>query len=228
MNSESQTKKRKPGFQRRPRLRGLAERNALVEQWSGLPAHVVRSRRGYPAVRRIGGVAEAVSAGMLGLIDAAELWDPAQGTPFPVYAFASIWGTIKRESYGAGVIRVPYWAACGGTRRYPLSPALAACVEQALACRGFPAHPRGARWEPAAPEEDLAGRLALLDLLETALSLLPARQRLVVDLRYCDGLTHEQIAPALGVTRQRVHQLEVLALGRLRRFLSRKGSGYSH
>lgn len=67
---------------------------------------------------------------------------------------------------------------------------------------------------PAGVEVDTRDRIA------AALRALHPRQRLAVELRL-RGLTTEEAAPHLGVTRQRVHQLQQAALGRLRRSLSR-------
>lgn len=73
-------------------VRSIAKRNALVEQWAGLPSHVaqrvLRGRSG--ALPGHIGFADLVGIGQLALIRAAELWMPGRGSSFATYAFKSI------------------------------------------------------------------------------------------------------------------------------------------
>jgi RNA polymerase primary sigma factor len=63
--------------------------------------------------------------------------------------------------------------------------------------------------------------LVLHDTLEALLDELPARQRRIVELRFglCDGnaRTLREVSEVIGLTRERVRQVEVLALKRLRK-----------
>lgn len=61
-------------------------------------------------------------------------------------------------------------------------------------------------------------------LLSDALNLLPAREQEVVRRRFYteDSETLEQIADSFGITRERVRQIEVKALARLRKILGRR------
>jgi RNA polymerase sigma factor (sigma-70 family) len=52
--------------------------------------------------------------------------------------------------------------------------------------------------------------------LWAAVERLPAKQRAIVLLRFRDGLTLAEAGRALGLSRTRVHELERLALSRLR------------
>ncbi|MGE0744080.1 MAG: sigma-70 family RNA polymerase sigma factor [Rhodospirillales bacterium] len=75
------------------------------------------------------------------------------------------------------------------------------------------------------PEEEAAAaqeRHILQRLLPRALALLPPRERLIIERRFFAdrGATREGIGAELGVSKERVRQLEQRALGELRRLLA--------
>jgi len=75
------------------------------------------------------------------------------------------------------------------------------------------------------PEDEAAAaqeRHILHRLLPRALALLPPRERLIIERRFCAdrGATREGIGAELGVSKERVRQLEQRALGQLRRLLA--------
>jgi DNA-directed RNA polymerase specialized sigma24 family protein len=82
------------------------------------------------------------------------------------------------------------------------------------------------RWphDPPPRPDDLYERKREVEVLDTALALLPERRRAALDL-WLDGKTLEQSAAALGVTRERVRQMEHRAFRDLSecRFLVRHG-----
>ena len=73
--------------------------------------------------------------------------------------------------------------------------------------------------ETPPPEETATGNL-LREQLETALSALPAREVRILRLRFglSDGKRHtlREVGDKMGVTRERVRQIEAQALRRLR------------
>ena len=79
------------------------------------------------------------------------------------------------------------------------------------------------RWEPADradhPEDALLRR-ERDDRLHAALSTLPDRQRLILQLRFEEAMSHREIAAALGLTPRKVGELCRGALQRLRQTLS--------
>lgn len=54
-------------------------------------------------------------------------------------------------------------------------------------------------------------------LIADALSKLPKRQRQIIQLRYTEELTFEECGNRLGISKERVRQLEAIALRKLRR-----------
>lgn len=65
----------------------------------------------------------------------------------------------------------------------------------------------------AAPERD--------DTLDPYLKFLDARQRRVLEMRFALGLTMDEAGAVLGVTKERVRQLEARALAKLRAVIGR-------
>jgi RNA polymerase sigma factor (sigma-70 family) len=73
------------------------------------------------------------------------------------------------------------------------------------------------RLEPAAPEADRAGEIAVRGALATALAELPAKQRIALALRYVHDLSDAEIAAALRCSTGNVHSLLSRGRGTLRR-----------
>jgi RNA polymerase sigma factor (sigma-70 family) len=69
---------------------------------------------------------------------------------------------------------------------------------------------------PPAQETDL-GNKELRDALDRALETLPPAQECVLRARFFEDLTLEEVAGRLGVTRERIRQIEITGLQRLRR-----------
>ena len=63
------------------------------------------------------------------------------------------------------------------------------------------------------------------NLVRQSVQRLPARGREIVLLRYFSGLTHEQIAAALGISAQAVHSRLARAKRKMADFLKRNGVG---
>jgi RNA polymerase sigma-70 factor, ECF subfamily len=63
------------------------------------------------------------------------------------------------------------------------------------------------------------------NLVRQSMQRLPASAREIVALRYFSGLTHEQIAAALGISAQAVHSRLCRARRKMADFLSRNGVG---
>ncbi len=81
--------------------------------------------------------------------------------------------------------------------------------------------------ESANPENGFVSSLADQDLIEHLLSKLKHREREVIKMRYGIGyekeLTLSEIGKRMNVTRERIRQLEMIALARLKRLYNRMG-----
>ncbi len=129
---------------------------------------------------------------LLGLVEAGRAYDPGRGVPFAgfagqVIAFRLL-AAVRRER--ARVLTAP------------LNPEDADGNE---------------RERPEAAVETDPGAEVLARQLRAAVAALPARERNVVVLRFWRGATLDQVAEVLGLSRQRVAQVEAQALRRLRK-----------
>jgi RNA polymerase nonessential primary-like sigma factor len=208
--------------------RSIAERNALVEQWIGLASFVARRI----SVSRLT-PDEMLRAGEDGLLRAAELWDETRGVRFNTYAYRCIHHAIWKANRMALLIHVPEnmqrvgklcpgWAA---TRERHGEAARRAMRVGRLRCEPKAQPPGGNEdeWgvrEPASPEplRDDVDADDLADL-EAAMAKLTEKQRDVLRMRVWQEMTLAQTGEAMGLTRERVRQIQKEAVKRLRELM---------
>ena len=94
---------RKKGRQKRPAIRSVEARNALVEQYMPFALYQANNY----LYRSHLALADVKSAAMLGLIRAAELWDESRNVKFTTYSAWWIRQEINRAISGGALIRVP-------------------------------------------------------------------------------------------------------------------------
>ncbi|CDH44530.1 RNA polymerase sigma factor FliA [Candidatus Contendibacter odensensis] len=191
-------------------------------------------------------VDDLIQAGMLGLLDAAQRYDPAQGAAFATFAEPRIRGAMLDE------IRKGDWTPRSVHRKARQVSAAIHAVETAT---GHEAHDtevakhlgltlaeyhdtlrdlRGQKLlsldesspdgtheveqipAPDGDPSDLVNREYLLKQLAGAIDHLPERERLVLSLYYNEELHLKEIGAVLGVSESRVSQLHSQALARLR------------
>jgi len=73
------------------------------------------------------------------------------------------------------------------------------------------------------PQEELLQQKEVAALIQTALSTLPAKQREAFLLSRTNGLTHDQIAVTMQLSKKTVANLITLALNHIRDYLNKKG-----
>ncbi len=201
---------------------GLVGRVAKAFGWTGLPQQ------------------ERFDAGMLGLVQAAQAYDPARGASFSTAAYPWIEGAIQEtfRQFG-GPVRVSSGKKAQLIRsrlRDAISPDLAALaaelkverryVEAVYARMGT----RGDRViderlqladEGAEAADEQLGRGAQVDKLRAAVGRLPSyRDQQIVKLRFLGDkkMPRAAIGRRMHLTGERVRQLEKLALEKLKRF----------
>ena len=213
--------------------------------------------RGAPQVKRIAyhllarlpasvQVDDLIQAGLLGLLEAARRYDPAQGANFSTFAEPRIRGAMLDE------IRKGDWVPRSVHRKAREVSAAIRAVETATGCEARDreiaeqmglslaeyystlSSLRGQKLlslddagtgdeseaqripAPDSDPSETTSREHLCKLLARAIDLLPERERLVLSLYYDEELHLKEIGAVLGVSESRVSQLHSQALARLR------------
>lgn len=165
------------------------------------------SRRYAPNPRERGTVIDwddIGQAGFLALLDAVNAYDPASGNRFTSYLRFSV---LRQMGFLFGWRRKPPFVSS-------LDEPIAGEDEE-LTLEGIIPDPQAAQAFEDAEEGIYLGELR--EAISGALGRLPEREAEIVRRRQLGGETLETAAAAIGVTRERVRQIEAKALGKLRR-----------
>ena len=183
--------------------------------------------------------------GCLGFLKAVEGFDLEYGTQFSTYAVPKISGEIRRFLRDDGAVKVSRsikeQAATIKTSRSQLTaklgrePTLTELSEQtgfsleeiALAETATAAtesiHAEsgddGFTLENVLTDTESEDKMVERIYLRQAIEKLPEQERMVVQLRYFHGLTHERVAKVLSVSQVQVSRIEKRALGNLKKLL---------
>lgn len=174
-------------------------RCALIERYAELATRIARNVRAPAGVL---GPDDLESAGLLGLIDAVDRFQPDRGVPFEAYAALRIRGAILDELRRADE---------RGRGHGDLSPSVS--LDRLLA-RGYAAFVAPDEIEGRYDDEDLLMRV------EAALKCLPPRQRELLARYYGEELTLREAGVRMGISEARACQLHGRAIHNLRRELA--------
>jgi RNA polymerase primary sigma factor len=187
----------------------------LVSRNQGFVIVVARRYRGFGIP-----LEDLINAGNMGLVEAARRFDPSRGAQFVTYAVwwirKMICEAVSRE---AVIVFVPSYQRRLARRVAGADEPLRRIREIRLDETGDRGD-RGPRRElrTTEPDPEHAAMLSQnIERLRAALAVLPRRERLVLQHRYgLDGATElslHEIGRTLGVSRERVRQIEQGALG---------------
>ena len=222
---------------------GASERQAsLVHQYLPLVQHTVAAVAA--RVPRHVCWDDLVSAGMLGLAEAARSFDPDRGVPFEAFASARIRGALLDElrSMDWATRSVRTKARLVEERSNVLSAQLRRTATRSEVAADLGLEPREVQGivddvrravvlhydalgdddgpvflpSPAARPEEVVLARERLEFLRLAVDALPERMRIVVRGYFFDERLMKDIAEELGVTESRVSQLRAEALVLLR------------
>jgi RNA polymerase sigma factor (sigma-70 family) len=200
-----------------PPLRSVEERNALVLKWRPLVSHVYRClRKNCLLVRRLG-YEDALSAGTLGLINAAALWDESRGVSFKTYAFYA----IRRDMMKAGEltfqIYVPGYVFTSPAADEALKRQGARCHRRAVNVRRSE-HEDGSLVDLVVPCSQHAqdAHMDRRELVKKLMAVLPKKHRVVIRMMFYRGLTPLQIGRKFGCSRQRIDQIYRQAINQMK------------
>lgn len=183
------------------------------------------------------------SAGLMGLIDAAEKYDPSRAVRFSTYAEIRVRGAMldylrslswapRALHRSARQIRLARAAIEQKTCREATASELAEQMGLSLEeCQRVLLQVSGAElldYESALSASKVGGdpaaeleRKEKLQIIWRAVELLPERQRLVLWLYYVEELTMKEVGAVLGVNESRASQLHSKAIAALRHQVER-------
>lgn len=214
------------------------ERNRLVENNLGLVHSCANKFRGRGAEYD-----DLFQAGCVGLVKAADNFDPERGFSFSTYAVPVILGEIKRIFRDGGAVKIgraiKEKSRLASKKKDELSiilgreptvselsellgtePAETAMLINAtlpvLSLEPTEDNETGIEIPVSSPEDEISDLLALRQVL----SELDERDRKIIELRYYKGLTQTATANELGMTQVQVSRREKVILGFLRKNLT--------
>ena len=188
------------------------DQSRMLEQNIRLAAsYVAEWRRRLPSLRRMP-YDDVLQQAALGLAEAIQRYDPSKSR-------LSTYSRFHMRSALQNLLRYRT------TVTAPLSSQLAEeSQRKASVARTPPAGDSALRSLVAPCSEDHAASLAEQDALEVALAELPGRLRYIVRMRFWKGATLREIGEQLGVSRNRVAQLEERALRLMRESLGKEAA----
>ena len=149
--------------------------------------------------RSLSSVMDAVQEGTIGLIEAAERYNPTRNVAFSLYAVHRVRGRILNFLRREGQVDLP----CLEVQTDAAETAKELLVDEC----------------PSVAE--VAEHHALVGVLGAAMERLPARERLVLEGVTIGGAHAQTMADALGVTPAHIYRLQQSGIRRVRGMLSR-------
>lgn len=210
---------------------------SLVEATLWLVARVARGlRRRYPDADED----ELRSAGLEALAEAARTYDPAKSDSFACYSWAHVYGAMADElraatswNHGAAAVARQLGIDLARSLRDESDPFTDAPsdLEQrigqagddivAAVVLGLDSNPLGRLGEEGFVEREDYRRASAA--LKRELSLLPERDRRLIELRYQHRLGLKEVAAAMGYTKSTAGRRCAAVLERLRKALAKQG-----
>jgi RNA polymerase sigma factor FliA len=226
----------------------IAERTALIQSHLPLVRRIASQlASSFPALLEY---EDLIAFGNMGLVEAASKWDAGRGVAFAAFASQRIRGAMidamrrvdplgrtsrtrlkeieaEKSRMSMELGRDPSQQEVAdsiGITGDQYRSAQAAGSVRVLSIDALVRTQDGPQWEPEDPyaedPEEAAIRASQILELRRELQFLPERLKLVLSLRYVEGLKYSEIAEVLGVSASRVSQLEAHALQRLRQKLA--------
>lgn len=181
--------------------------DALIRSYCGLIRHTLQKAvRGFDRDR----YEEYVQVAMIAALNAIRRFDVARGNRPSTMIVKYIRIAVLRFRISDGVVRVPESAFKKASTRPQAIKA-----REGLSAIDFDI--------PVAEcvEHELPGPKELSELRKALDTLLP-RSKFVICRRFIDGRTLDQVGAEIGVTRERVRQIETVALQKVRAELKRR------
>lgn len=202
-----------------------SERDALARQF--VPMVFGIARKWYPRLQRIASLEDVFQTAFCGLLKAIDGFVPNGEASFFTYAYKSAWGHMYSEiNLRSRLVRIPahFVTEAFKCNADPLDEKWNDAVRAAalaLNIGGLPVGENGEQLDPASldgPDYEAEPALA------KALNELDDRKRIIL-LKRAEGEKITAVADLLGVSKQRIRQLQEKALVTVRRYLREDADG---
>lgn len=194
-----------------------AERDIIIAQFIYLPLCIANKFKTRNSSLDLD---DLVGAGQVGLLLGAERYKPNPKASLLSYLYTSIKFRIAREAkqQRSRIIHIPNGAYIREGAEYAEAVTRAISTPISLQARNY----NGLLITDVPTRETAQSILCSDDVvaLEQYLDRLPERERQVLQWRYWEYRTLQEVGNELGVTRERVRQLEIQAVERLRKWMT--------
>lgn len=168
-----------------------------------------------PGGAKLGSVDDCVSVASIGLMKAIDFFNPSHGAKFITYAVRTIRLTLSRISDDMGLIRVPTHVAADyrlGRKKGDYRHAYAKRAGNITSLEEWS--------ERAIPEREPANEMPEeWERTRDAIRFLDPKSRDILKGRFFRGETLREIGERLGVSKERIQQLQAEAIRKLRAML---------
>lgn len=156
--------------------------------------------------------------GCIATLKALESWDSRKGSNFMTWVYSPIWWAISRASQKDKNLGLTGQEADIKQRKTTVRSFEGPDRDQRPEDTRLSLHETlGKEWEP---RDCLA-----LERLADAVSKLEPREREIIRLRYVEGLPLHKIGAKIKLSKERVRQIEVVAISRIKDFIAGTATG---
>lgn len=176
---------------------------------------------------------DLLQAGRMGLLHAIEKFQPNRGTKLITYATWWIRQTVDHEAEESYLIHVPSYIREGKNTRYSKEAEAVRRVVWPDQMAGGVAGSRddageGRSFELMSADRECEFESDEISRLREVIEKLDAREREILQSRYMAGQTLQEIGDRLGVCKERIRQIQNMAMKKVRKMMRAVVAGVDH
>jgi RNA polymerase sigma factor (sigma-70 family) len=159
---------------------------------------------------------DLLMAARYGLLEAVKRFDPKRQVKFLSYAGWWIRNFLELEVHNSRLVMVPKYLTDKRNREHHKFREFLERADHVKTLSTISLDEDSPAWEPACQDEAPALEQVEVEQLLSLLNELSVQERLILRLRFWEGLTLKQMGQRLGFTRERARQVQLKALRKLR------------
>lgn len=214
----------KPGRKPKPSCKLTSEQEALVNRYYPDLPNLIGHQRLYFLTKKFTSWDDAVQAAALGLIRAAQLFDPKRGNQFLTFAYFHMMAALQRGLCSGGhvnLIRVPQYYK-GPRPQCNLLSVVDQSLESATTEIDNFRSVESTIVDHRSSEMEMAESQEQVERLE---GFFNEREKAIIGLYVIERWTLQEIGHLYGLSKERIRQIVHTALSRARRHLQETGPG---